>query len=441
MQKHEQRKEIHRRNTPITLPYGEESLRLSIPSENRVLFDGSMEYYPPAENVKALIRRKLEKPNGTGSLSSLISPGSSVLVLIEDNTRDSPLIAVLEVLLDYLPDSGVSPDEITLMTAPGTHRVMTEQEILNKLGKALVKRVKIIQHDYTDGSSMDDLGTVRAGETDIPIQINGAVLEADFIIATGNIKPHPDAGYSGGAKMLEPGVCGYATTAATHVSAALLEEIPLGTTENPCRRGIEAVAAKAGLGFIINTVTNYKDEIIDIVAGDFIQAHREGAQLAAQVYGVHIPEPADIVIVSSFPADMDWWQANKGLIAAYFAVKQGGTIIFITPATEGLQHNHPQLIDWLACSWEEAKERALRISFGDEREDLVAADIAMCNSKVREKAEILLVSGGLTDKEVELLGYTRFSTPQEALDYALQKNPCSSVGILPRGGDALPILQ
>ena len=195
---------------------------------------------------------------------------------------------------------------------------------------------------------------------EIPVHVNKKILEADYVVGLGNIIPHCDAGFSGGAKIVQPGVCGFATTAATHIAAALLDEIPLGDLNNPCRQGIEEVAGKVGLKFIINVVMSPSGEVIDVFAGDFIAAHRAGAILAEQVYGVEIPELADIVIVSSQPGDIDFWQGEKALISAYFCVKKGGIIIFVAPCYEGMEHNHPRLRDWVGLNCHCAKNRHKR---------------------------------------------------------------------------------
>ena len=427
------------RKQTIVLPYGDETLEVEVP--DRIIFDGSMAYIRPIDNFEKLLLERVKNPIGCDPLEEVISPNTKVLILIEDSTRNTPVKKILPVLIDCLKGCGIGLKDIELLTSPGTHRIMTESEIVAKVGEGFSSSLKISQHDFRDRDALIDLGGVNSGGYEIPIQINKKVVEADFIIGLGNIVPHCDAGFSGGAKILQPGICGYATTAATHVAAALLDEIPLGAVENPCRWGIEEVAKRVGLDFIINTVMNYKNEVIDIVAGDMVKAHRKGAQVAEKAFGVKIPQPADIVIVSSHPADLDYWQAEKGIISAYFAVKKGGFIIYVAPCTEGLEHNHPKFREWLKMTYSEACDRIKNIPLDDETADLVSADLAVCNARVREKADIFAVSDGLTEADMMILGYKPFKTIQDALDFALQKAPNGTIGILPRGGDCLPVLK
>jgi len=327
------------------------------------------------------------------------------------------------------------------MTAPGSHRMLTDRELLDKVGPDLIYKLKISQHDYEDEAGMLTLDPIQVCGVEIPVQINRKIAQVDFIIGIGNIVPHSDAGFSGGAKIMQPGICGYPTTAATHIAAALLDEIPLGQVDNPCRLGMEQVARKAGLKFIINTIKNYRDEVIDIVAGDLVAAHRQGALISQAAFSTPIPAPADIVIASSFPADLDFWQAGKGVTAAYFAVKPGGVIIFASPCTEGLAHNHPRFTDWLRLSYREIIAAARTTPLTDKSIDLISADLAVCNSRAREKADIFIISGGLSQAEVEVLGFRSFTTVQAALTQALARNPHATIGLLPRGGDCLPVVQ
>lgn len=423
----------------ISLPYGKDALKARLPVE-RLVFDGRMEPLAALPDFAAALRAALERPIGCAPLAELVAAAKRVLILIEDNTRNTPVDKILPVLLEALEQAGVAPAKIEILTAPGTHRVMSAAELEAKIGPGISARVLVSQHDFRDAASLAELDPVAVGKSLIPVQVNRKALAADVVIGIGDIVPHCDAGFSGGAKILQPGICGYATTAATHVAAALMDEIPLGAVDNPCRLGMEEVARRVGLSFIVNVVKNFKNEIVKIVAGDFVAAHREGVRTSRLSFGVAVPEPADIVLVSSYPCDLDYWQAEKGIISAYFTVKKGGVIVFAAPCPEGLEHNHPRLREWLALDYAAACARAAASSPEDRSEDLVAADLAILNARIREKAAIFLVSDGLTDPEdIRVLGYTRFESLQAAVDEAFRRIPGASVGVLPRGGDCLPV--
>ncbi len=423
----------------MTIPYGNESIEFEI-EEDRLVFDGSMNETVPLENLEDAVRMSLEKPIGCPPIAETVSSSDRILILIEDATRSTPVSKILPVLVEYLNQLGIENEQIEILTAPGSHRILTDDELLEKVGADLINKIKINQHDYLDQNSLMTMDSVEIGGVTIPVQINKKITEFDFIIGIGNIVPHSDAGFSGGAKILQPGICGYPTTAATHISAAMLDEIPLGVVDNPCRLGLEEVARRAGLTFIINTVKNYRGEVIEVVAGDFVEAHRSGAKISQKAFSVEMKELADIVIVSSYPADLDFWQALKGVTSAYFAVKPEGFIIFVSPCYEGFAQNHPKFHDWLKMSYKEILEKIKQAPIDDKSIDLISAVLAVCNSRAREKANILAVSPGLSDYDLKILGYERFTDIQDAIRYAVTQMPHGTIGVLPRGGDALPVL-
>lgn len=468
----------------IMIPYSKDLLPVEIPGE-RVLFDGKQKMTAADPLWKEKLRTMLDCPTAGPSLAELIpesgafpagpevsgpgitaaAPRRRIVILSEDNTRHTPVREILPVLWEYLSSHGVKKDEITVLICPGTHRILTGKELENKLGTFAMEHFRILQHDCRDEDSLVRLESVRIGGLEIPVEVNRTALEADLLIGLGSIIPHPNAGFSGGAKILDPGCCGPATVSATHTAAAVLDYLPLGMMENAFRDSLETAAKAAGLGFIINVILNPENGVADLVTGDPVAAHRAGARISREVFGVEIPEPAEILISASFPYDDDYWQCEKAMISGYFAVKEGGIMIVAAPCREGLAHNHDELLSWLALPRREVVRRIRKLCGGgetrenttgplsgnadtfesaaeqDDLTDLVAAAIASGARMVSEKAEIFFVCDGLTDEEVQAMGYRRFPTLQEALDTALRERPYGRVGILPRGGDCLPVVR
>ncbi|NLX84347.1 MAG: nickel-dependent lactate racemase [Synergistaceae bacterium] len=423
------------------IPYGDKKVFFEAP-EKSVIFYGEMAKIPAVKDIKRALISALESPIGTLPLSNLAKNKENIVILVEDNTRSTPLDIILPIIVDYLNETGVPDSAISFLTAPGTHRLMTDEEILKKLGSKIIKRFKVIQHDANISEDMEDLGTVLAGDYKIPAHVNRYALKADLLLGIGNIVPHCDAGYSGGAKILQPGVCDFVTTSATHAAAGFCPDIPLGVADgNPCRQGMEEVAKIAGLDFIVNTVKNYEGDIVGIFAGDFIKAHREGIKLAEKSFKITVPEPADIVIVSSSPSDMDYWQASKGISCAYFAVKKGGIIIFASPCTEGLAHNHPRFREWLSLPLDEVLRGLRAASPEDVEADMISAVLSVCNCRARDKSKIFSVSDGLTEEDLAAMQYTSFPTVQAALDEAMSLLPEATIGIIPKGGISLPVID
>ena len=424
-----------------SIPYGKKQIEFEAP-ERSVIFTGEMTNIPKVEDLKSAVLYALDNPIGTPPLKELAEGKKNIVFLIEDSTRDTPLAEIMPVVVGYLNANGIQDDAMSFLSAPGTHRVMTEQEILAKLGPDMVRRFKVRQHDATVSEDMVDLGYVDAGGYKIPVHVNRYALGADLLVGLGNIVPHSDAGYSGGAKILQPGVCDFVTTSATHLTAGLCSDIPLGMVDgNPCRHGMEEVAKIAGLSFILNVVKNYEGDVAGIFTGDFIKAHRAGAALAEKSFKVDMPALADIVVVSSSPADLDYWQAEKGVTGAYFAVRPGGIIVFAAPCFEGLAHNHPRFREWLSLPLDEVIKGLKAASPEDVNADIVSAVLAVCNCRVRDRAKIFVVSDGLVQEDLDVLHYTLYPSVQSALDEAMRLIPEASIGILPKGGISLPVLQ
>ncbi len=422
------------------IPYGRSRITFEVP-ESAVAFRGEMARLPGLPDLRAALIRAMEDPIGAPPFRDLARGKKNIVFLVEDATRHTPLAQIMPVVIDHLNRNGVPDDAISFLTAPGTHRVMTEREIEGKIGPDMVRRFRVRQHDATRSEDIVDLGTVMAGDYQIPVHISRYALEADLLIGLGSIVPHSDAGFSGGAKILQPGVCDFVTTAATHAAAGLCPDIPLGIVDNPCRQGIEAVGHRVGNFFILNVVQNCDGEIAGVFAGDFVQAHRSGVELSRQSFRVDVPERANIVVVSSSPADLDYWQASKGIISSYFAVREGGTIVFAAPCTEGLAHNHPRFREWLSLPLDETLRRLRAASPADTDADLVSAVLAIDNCRVRNRAKIFCVHSGLTDEDLAALRYVPFASVQEALDEAFRLKPDATVGILPKGGVSLPVTR
>lgn len=262
----------------------------------------------------SLIAEALDNPIGTPALSERLSPDQQVLIIVDDNTRTTPVNRILPHVLDRIKKAGVPSEHIKFLVALGTHRPLKEEELNRKLGSEICQKYLVYNHNWQDRNSLINIGRTPSG---IDIWINQHLRESDFIIGIGHIVPHRVAGYSGGGKIIQPGVCGPITTGQTHwLSAYYSAGEILGRPDNPVRKEIEEVALRAGLKFILNVVQDKTGRVVGAFAGDPIKAHREGCKLAQRMYGVPIKEKADIVIAEAFPAELELWQATKALQAA-----------------------------------------------------------------------------------------------------------------------------
>jgi len=421
----------------VKLPYGNKFVEVDIPEDNFLALASPKEIRG-INDAEVEINRALNNPIGTRKIEEIVKAGDSIVLIVDDNTRLTPCSKILPKVIERLKKAGAREYNIRVVIATGTHRSLSQEEIERKVGAEIVQKIEVLNHNWKDKDNLIYIGKTANGT---PIEVNRYILEANIKIGIGNIIPHPLTGWSGGAKIIQPGVCGKLTTGATHILGAIYPNSFLGIVDNPVRREIESVARKVGLTMIINTVLNHRGEVVKVFAGDFIRAHREAVKEAKYIWGVKVPTLADIVIVSSYPCDLDFWQAAKGLCSAELMIKRGGDIIFLTPCPEGIstEDEHLQVIRELSGlrskdMYRVAKQKGIT--------DLCAVTTAVSAAKHRELANITLISDGLKEKEAQLLGFNYELTAEEALRKALKRQgEDAKISVLTHGGETLPVIN
>lgn len=418
----------------ITLPYGHTTAEISVDQSN-LMGVYSPKDIDPVDDVKAEIIRALAEPIGSVSLKELAQGKKNVVLVADDNTRLTPTDVIIPELLNELNAAGIPDSAITVVIALGTHRFMTTEEIRVKFGDEVVRRVMIKNHPYKDPQQLVDLGLTENGTR---ISINRDVYDADLKIGIGSIVPHHIPGFAGGAKIVQPGVSGEATTAQTHLLSVREKRSYLGIVDNPVRRELNSIARKIGLHTIFNTVLNRQGQVVRAFYGDVEQAFLAGVELSRDVYAVELPAEADIVLASSHPCDLEFWQAHKTLYAGDRAVRQGGTIIVVTPCYEGVAKTHTEMVEYAGLPPDEV--RAM-LDLG-EIEDEVAAALAIAWGQVRQRADVYFVSEGVSAEEARKLSFTPFDTVQEALDAAFQAQGLKAkLAVLTHAPDMLPVIK
>lgn len=425
-----------RRITHIPLPYGNDSLEIQVPSDN-LLGVARPKEVPQQAELTSLLREALRAPVDSPPFSTLLEGAKNILLVVDDITRPTPVHEILPVLLDELQveQRGI---EATILIALGTHRKMTLEEIQQKVGHEIAASYPVLNHEWDDPGALLDLGVTPNGT---PIMVNRLIQQADVCLGIGLIVPHNLAGWSGGGKIVQPGICGKETTYFTHLLAARSPTSLLGTLENPVRAELEMVARQTNLTAIVNCILDRHGAVTHVVAGESRAAHRRGVALARPIWEVPVPRLADIVVVSSHPADIDFWQANKALYAAEKIVKRGGDIILLTPCPEGLsgQQEHVATLEALAGIpsrrlWHETRRQGLH--------DYAALTVSNISACCSELAWVTVVSDGLTEQEVGILGFDRAGSVEEALQTALKRQgEGASVLVLTHGGETVPIIR
>ncbi len=417
----------------VSIPYGDGQLVARIPASN-LLAVASPRDVAPAADPAAEICRAIDAPIGAPPLRHAARGARRAVLVADDMTRQTPVRLILPILLDELNRAGVDDDCVTVLIALGTHRPMTDSEIARHFGDEVSRRVRVVNSPWQDPAQLADLGRTPNGT---PVQVCRLALEADFLMGVGSIVPHHIPGFSGGAKIIQPGISGAATTGATHYLSTRASPSYLGQVENPVRDEIERIAARVGLKAILNVVLDRAGRLARAVYGEPHLAHRAGVAFARDVYGVPLPSPADIVIAGSHPCDIEFWQAHKSLYPAERAVKAGGEIIVVTPSPEGVSVTHRNMLAFTALPAERIERM---IALGDIG-DLVSGALALAWAKVRQRAAVSLVSHGIPHEDARALGFAPFSSLDDALEAALRRQgPDATISVLTHAPETLPIL-
>ncbi|MGB9867477.1 MAG: nickel-dependent lactate racemase [Bacillota bacterium] len=371
----------------------------------------------------------LRHPIGTPTLDKMCKPGSKVVILVDDGTRPTPQRLLLPVLLDELNAAGVRDKDVTIIVGLGAHRPMTGAEMRARFGDEVVARVgAVLNHDCRDEACIQ-MGFTESGT---PISVNPRFMEADFKIAVGCIVPHIYAGWGGGAKMVQPGISSTATTTAVHRLANIHLHGILGTTDNIVRKEMEEIARRVELNFIVNCLVNRAGELVKVVAGDVVEAHREGVRAGEGMYCWRGLEPTDIVVAFTPACARDMWQSTKSLVVATRGAKQGGTVILVAPCPEGVAPGHPILAQLGSKSFDEV------LAMVDAKlvEDTVGALTYMTIARCKEKCRIVIVSENLSPADLAGIGLEHASSLEEALREGMARYPGTpSVGVIEEAGE------
>lgn len=315
------------------VPYGKTEIEFKLPPgmTGTVAVSKTL---PPIGDVVAEVRRAIENPVSSPPLRRLAKKGDKVCVVFTDITRASPDHLLVPPMLAELESAGVRDEDVTLLCGIGMHRPSTPEEKVAKLGREVVNRYGVVDHEPQNPKALVDLGTT---ETGIPLSVNKSAYEADLLLATGIVEPHQYAGYSGGPKTLAVGAAGEAMIAYTHGPQMIDHPgTRLGKIEgNPFHEAVCEAARRAGLRFIINVVMDDDKRVVAVRAGEPEETQRELVKIARTIYEVPVPKQYDVAVAGvGYPKDSNLYQASRAASYLFFAptpvLKTGG--FFIVPA-------------------------------------------------------------------------------------------------------------
>ncbi len=393
---------------------------------------------PIVAEAATVIKAALSHPIGSAPLHERVRPDHNVAILVDDYTRKTPIKRMLPLVLDELHARGIPDENIRIVIALGTHRPMTDAELAHKLGAEITQKHSITNVSNTCDEEFVYLGTASNG---LPAYVHRVVADADVRIGLGMITPHLDAGFSGGMKIVLPGVCSVRTVDAFHRQAAFIEQNQLGQIDAPLRGVLEQfVGEHVPLTFIVNAIITPDEQLVACVAGHPLHAHRAGVKHALTVFSAPAKHRYPIVLANCYPYDIDLWQSIKGIWAGDLITDDGGTLIAVTAAPEG-NSTYPLVPSYIGRDADELKRE---IETGTALDDKQAATGAMFHTLMR-RIRLVLVSDGLTADDARAMGIDYYRSVEAAIAAEIDRLPSGAqrgaIGIVPQAGLVLPVIE
>ena len=418
----------------VELAYGRGRLAVDFPAERTTVIEPT--YVNGLPDEAAAIRHALRMPIGTSRLASLVTAAQTVAISVCDITRPMPSRTLLPVLLDEL--AHVPDGNIVILIAAGTHRPNDRAELVEMLGESVVDRYRIVNH-----SAFDDAGLVHLGEVEprVPVWLNRHWVDADVRITTGFVEPHFFAGFSGGPKLVAPGLAGFKTTMRLHDAEMIASpNARWGITEgNPIHDAIRRIAAHVGVHFSVDVAINRDRQITSAAAGEIFAVHKTMAAGVKASAMQAFDTPFDVVVTtnSGYPLDQNLYQSVKGMSAAAQVVKAGGAIICAAECADGLP-SHGEYGDILSERGSPEKLLEMICAPGHNRHDQWEVQV---QAQIQQHAEVFLRTDGLSNDAVRAAHLTPIddvgATTREQLAKA---GPHARVCVLPEGPQTIPYL-
>ncbi len=414
----------------IRTHYGDEVVEARLPDGCNLLGNLETKAFPrigPAEMMKAM-----DAPIGTPSLEDLARGKRNAVIVSSDITRPVEGDVALPILLNRLNRGGIPDERILLIMGGGSHKQPPDLQkaFVQKYGKAVVDRVRIEYHHPDE--NLVPVGHTRRGHL---VEINRSVMESDLKIGFGGIIPHAFGGYSGGAKVILPGVASREAIIQNHVMVTD-PKVGMGMVEgNPIREEMEEAAGKVGLDFILNLVLDAEGKAVGAVSGDFRQAYRTGVALARRIFQAELPQLADVMITSGHPYDIHLYQSLNGPGSVLNACKDGGTIIHLTPAHQGILENTKRLFS--AVKKIGYKNLFERLREGERKDETIRSfffpeiniglGMIIFRSMIDRGVKYIVVTDGKYSQELKEMGFGHATTLEEAMTETRKGMPEANV--------------
>ncbi len=423
----------------VNILYGKSGLQIRLPQEARATVIGKLQM-PKLPDPQAAVRDALAHPIGAAPYGSLVQGRSSACILICDITRPVPNHLFLRPLIEGMLAAGMARERITVLVATGLHRPNEGAELAEVVGDPWVlDAVRVENHFARDDAAHIDLGVTSRRRT--PVKLDRRFVEAELRIATGLVEPHFMAGYSGGRKVIAPGVA-HADTIRTFHSARFMEDpaaIQCNLMGNPLHEEQLEIVRMLGEVHAVNTVIDEDRDLVHVNFGEVIESHLAAVAFVAESTRVTVGRrfPTIVTSAAGHPLDKTYYQTVKGMVTPLDILEPGGTLIIASACSEGF--GSPEFRD--------AQGRLCSLGPDAFLQTLLAkrlADVDEWQTEMQLKSlragHVQLYTTGLDDEERGLTGVESVASVDVAIKSAFARAGDPAVAIVPEGPYVVPVV-
>ncbi len=423
----------------VDLLYGKAGMQIRLPQDARATVIGKR---PMAKlpDPHAAVRDALERPVGAAAYATLVRGRKSACILICDITRPVPNHLFLRPLIEGLLAAGMPRESITVLVATGLHRPNEGDELTEVVGDAWVQdTVRVENHFARDDAAHVDLGVTTGRRT--PVKLDRRFVEADLRIATGLVEPHFMAGYSGGRKVIAPGIA-HADTIRTFHSARFMEDpaaIQCNLAGNPLHEEQLEIVRMLGEVYAVNTVIDEDRDLVHVNFGEVIASHLAAVGFVAESARVPVGRRFATIVTSAagHPLDKTYYQTVKGMVTPLDILEPGGTLIVASACSEGFGSPEFRAAQQRLCSL--GPDAFLKSLLVKELADVDEWQTEMQLKSLRA-GRVQLFTTGLDPDERRLTGVETIASVDVALAAALARAGDPALAVIPEGPYVVPVV-
>lgn len=422
---------------PVNIAFGRGHIELDLAAAQDVTVIRKA-VLPKLPDQAAAIHAAFDDPVGAPPLRTLAEGKSSACILICDITRPVPNRLFLRPMIEQMVASGIPLDRISVLVATGLHRPNLGEELAELVGDPWVlQNVRVENHYARNDADHVDLGPTATRGT--PVKIDRRFAEAELRIATGLVEPHFMAGWSGGRKVVAPGVAGQETIRTFH-SARFMEDplaVQCNLVGNPLHEEQLEIVRKIGDIYALNTVIDEDRDLVHVTFGEIIASHLAAVDFVEKATHIPVTRKFRTIVTSSagYPLDKTYYQTVKGMVTPLDILEPGGTLIIASECSEGFG----------SAEFREAQQRLSEL--GPQRflatiSAKTLADVDEWQTEMQMKSmragRIVLYTTGLTPAERALTCVEITDSLERSVAESLRAGD-GAVAVIPEGPYVVPV--